>query len=214
MQIFCTNFTNVKHSHDVCQHIKIIFRFSFRTPTLSLGMVKFLCSSFEQRPFHGNGQVHTFYSRTTTLSLGMVKSRFSFRTTTLSLGMVKSRFSFRTTTLSLRMVKSRFSFWTTTLSLRMAKSRLSFMTTTFSLRMVKSRFSIKTTILSLGIVKSTLLRRDPLRSNDHQIIIDIDPFLGNGRIHLVTYRPPLWDWVNHFLFWTETLYLVMVIRSS
>jgi len=27
VQILCTSFTDVKHSHDVCQHVKIIFRF-------------------------------------------------------------------------------------------------------------------------------------------------------------------------------------------
>ena len=61
VQIFHTTVTNVKHSRDVCQHIKIIFGFSFRTTTLSLGMVK-----------------SRFSFRTTTLSFGMVKSRFSF----------------------------------------------------------------------------------------------------------------------------------------
>ena len=77
VQILCTSFTDVKHSHDVCQHVKIIFRFILSgigplrwngrwfsyvyIKALSDGMViDFL--SLHQGPLRWNGHWFSFFT--------------------------------------------------------------------------------------------------------------------------------------------------------
>jgi len=60
--MFCTSFTDVKHLHDVCQHIKIIFMFilSDQGPLRWNGHWFFLC--LHQGPLRWNGHWFTMFT--------------------------------------------------------------------------------------------------------------------------------------------------------